>query len=37
MIARVWKGQTKTEHSEVYSKIIKERDIPDYRKTQGFV
>ena len=37
MITRVWEGETKTEHSEVYSKIIKERDIPDYRKTKGFV
>lgn len=37
MIARVWKGQTKTEHSEVYTKIIIERDIPDYKKTDGFI
>lgn len=37
MIARVWKGQTKTEHSDIYTKIIEERDIPDYRKTKGFV
>jgi len=37
MIARVWKGQTKIEHSETYTKIIVERDIPDYRKTKGFV
>jgi heme-degrading monooxygenase HmoA len=37
MIARVWKGRTKIEHSEVYAKIIEERDIPDYRKTAGFV
>ena len=37
MIARVWKGQTKNKHSEVYTKTIIERDIPDYKKTKGFV
>ena len=37
MIARVWEGQTKVEHSEAYKKIIIERDIPDYKKTKGFV
>lgn len=37
MIARVWRGKTKIEHSEIYKKIIKERDIPDYRKAKGFV
>ena len=37
MIARVWEGKTEIEHSEVYAKIIEERDIPDYRKTVGFV
>ena len=37
MIARVWEGQTIVEHSEAYKKIIIERDIPDYKKTNGFV
>jgi heme-degrading monooxygenase HmoA len=37
MIARVWKGKTKIEHSEIYKKIIEERDIPDYSKTKGFL
>lgn len=37
MTARVWEGKTKIEHSETYTKIIKERDIPDYRKTVGFI
>lgn len=37
MIARIWEGQTKNEHSEVYEKIIVERDIPNYKKTVGFI
>ena len=37
MTARVWEGKTSIEHSEIYSKIIEERDIPDYRKTVGFI
>tara|TARA_R110000744_G_scaffold255074_1_gene370626 strand:- start:9992 stop:10294 length:303 start_codon:yes stop_codon:yes gene_type:complete len=37
MIARVWKGKTKIKHSEAYTKVIIERDIPDYEKTKGFV
>jgi heme-degrading monooxygenase HmoA len=37
MIVRVWEGKTKIEHSETYTKIIKERDILNYRKTVGFI
>ncbi|MEM9858795.1 MAG: antibiotic biosynthesis monooxygenase [Bacteroidota bacterium] len=37
MTARVWEGKTRIEHSEMYTKIIEERDIPDYRKTAGFI
>ena len=37
MIARVWEGKTKIEHSETYQKIIEERDIPDYKGTDGFI
>lgn len=37
MIARVWQGKTKIEHSDTYKNIIERRDIPDYRKTEGFV
>lgn len=37
MTVRIWEGQTRLEHSEVYTKIIEERDIPDYKKTKGFV
>ena len=37
MIARLWEGQTKIEHSKACAKIIEERDIPNYRKTTGFI
>ncbi len=37
MIARVWEGKTSTEHAEIYRKLIEERDMPDYRKTEGFI
>lgn len=37
MIARIWKGQTKLEHLEEYEAFMKERAIPDYAKTKGFV
>lgn len=37
MIARVWEGKTRIEHSETYTKIIEERDIPDYKKADGFI
>ena len=37
MIVRIWEGKTKNEHSKVYTKFILERDIPDYKKTKGFV
>ena len=37
MITRVWEGKTKIEHSETYTKIIEVRDIPDYKKTVGFI
>ncbi|RNC87087.1 MAG: antibiotic biosynthesis monooxygenase [Winogradskyella sp.] len=37
MIARVWQGKTRLEHSDIYTKIIEERDMPNYRKTHGFV
>ena len=37
MIARIWEGKNKVEYSETYRKIIIERDIPDYRKTKGFI
>ena len=37
MTARIWNGKTKIEHSEMYTKTIEERDIPDYKKTEGFI
>lgn len=37
MIARIWEGKTIAEHSKAYKNIIIERDIPDYKKTNGFV
>ena len=37
MIARVWEGKTRIKHSDAYAKIIDERDIPNYRKTVGFI
>ena len=37
MIARIWKGKTKLEHLEAYEQFMKERAVPDYSKTPGFV
>ena len=37
MIARIWHGRTKIEHFEEYTKFMKERAIPDYKNTNGFV
>lgn len=37
MIVRIWEGRTILEHSEAYKRIITERDIPYYQKTEGFV
>ena len=37
MIARIWHGETKVEDFEAYTEFMKERAIPDYRKTEGFV
>ena len=37
MVARVWVGKTKIEYSKKYLNIIVERDIPNYRKTIGFI
>ncbi|WP_394751061.1 antibiotic biosynthesis monooxygenase [Spongiimicrobium salis] len=37
MTARIWEGYTKIEQAAVYTKIIVERDIPNYRETEGFV
>lgn len=37
MIARIWHGKTKAEHFEEYSEFMRERAIPDYQKTDGFI
>ncbi len=37
MIARIWHGRTKAEDYEAYTEFLKERAIPDYRETKGFV
>jgi len=37
MIARIWHGKTKIEDYEAYTEFMKERAIPDYRNTKGFV
>ena len=37
MIARIWQGKTKNDHSLIYKNLIENRDIPDYRKTNGFL
>lgn len=37
MIVRIWQGKTRIEHLKTYENIILERDIPNYKKTPGFV
>ena len=37
MIARIWHGRTRAEDYEAYTSFLKERAIPDYRGTEGFV
>jgi len=37
MITRVWEGKTSIKHSDTYTNLIQERDIPGYRETEGFV
>ena len=37
MIARIWHGKTKVEDYEAYTAFLKERAIPDYQGTPGFV
>lgn len=37
MIARIWKGCTKVEHFEEYTTFMKDRAIPDYKNTEGFL
>lgn len=37
MIARIWKGRTKPEHFDKYTQFMRDRAIPDYKSTEGFV
>ncbi len=37
MIARIWSGRTALEHEREYSGFMKDRAVPDYQKTEGFV
>ena len=37
MIARIWHGITKKEQYEEYTNFMKQKAIPDYKKTEGFV
>ncbi|WP_436515623.1 antibiotic biosynthesis monooxygenase [Ekhidna sp. To15] len=37
MIARIWEGKTKAKDYQQYTMFMKERAIPDYKETVGFV
>ncbi len=37
MIARIWKGKTKLENLEEYTRFMRDRAIPDYSQVEGFV
>ncbi len=37
MIARIWHGRTRVEDYEAYTRFMKDRAIPDYQSTKGFV
>ena len=37
MIARVWHGRVQSKDFESYTRFMRERAIPDYQSTQGFV
>ena len=37
MIARIWHGRTSAKDYEPYTSFMKERAIPDYQQTDGFV
>jgi len=37
MIARIWRGRTRSQDAETYAAFLKARAIPDYRNTEGFV
>ncbi len=37
MIARIWHGRTRAADYEAYTDFLRQRAIPDYRSTEGFV
>lgn len=37
MIARIWHGKTSLAHYEIYTAFLREKAIPDYQGTPGFV
>ena len=37
IIARIWHGRTRLEDYEAYTEFLKNRAIPDYRSTKGFL
>jgi len=37
MIARIWQGRTRLEDYNKYTEFMKDRAIPDYQNTPGFV
>ncbi|WP_340201108.1 antibiotic biosynthesis monooxygenase [Ascidiimonas sp. W6] len=37
MIARIWQGTTKAIDYDSYTQFMKERAIPDYQETPGFI
>ena len=37
MIVRIWNGRTKAEDFEAYTSFMRERAIPDYQATKGFI
>ncbi len=37
MIARIWHGRTTAKDFEAYTLFLKQRAIPDYQNTKGFV
>ncbi len=37
MIARIWHGRTRASDYEAYTDFLRQRAIPDYQGTEGFV
>lgn len=37
MIARIWYGKTKLSDIEAYAQFMKDKAVPDYKSTLGFI